>query len=90
MRNPIFVQVDVCNSSDAKCMVLQSQTSRSRPENHQKKKPNEFHIFCCVNPPKIDKNPSLDLKVFFLVLPDVPGSSQGRPGHQSGGIKHGR
>ena len=32
-----------------------------------------------LNRPKINKNPSLDLKVSFLVLPNVPGSSQDRP-----------
>ena len=29
-----------------------------------------------LNPRKINKNPSLDLQVFFLVLPNVPGSPQ--------------
>ena len=35
--------------------------------------------------PEINKNPSQDPKVSFLVLPGVPGSSQGPPGCQSGG-----
>ena len=33
---------------------------------------------------EINKNPSQDPKVSFLVLPGVPGSSQGPPGCQSG------
>ena len=36
------------------------------------------------NPPKIDKNPSLDPKVSFLLLPGAPGSAPGPPGCQSG------
>ena len=37
------------------------------------------------NPPKINKNPSLDPKTSFLVLPGAPGSSHGHPGCKSGG-----
>ena len=33
---------------------------------------------------KINKVPSLDPKIFFLVLPGTPGSSHGPPGCQSG------
>ena len=48
------------------------------PNNSQ----NEVHKFI-----KNQKNTSLDLKVTFLVLPGVPGSSQCPPGRQSGGTK---
>jgi hypothetical protein len=36
------------------------------------------------NQPQIYKNPSLDPKVSFLVLPGAPGSPQGPPGCKSG------
>ena len=39
MRNLISAKVDFCNTSLAKCLVLQSQTPRFRLKNHQKKQP---------------------------------------------------
>ena len=41
-----------------------------------------------LNPLRINENPSMDLKVSFLVLPNVPGSPQGPPGRQSEATKH--
>ena len=37
---------------------------------------------------KNQKNPSLYLQVFFLVLPKVLDDPKGPPGHQGGGTKH--
>ena len=43
MRNPISAKADFCNSSFAKCLFFQSQTSRFKPKNQQKKKPGNKH-----------------------------------------------
>ena len=37
---------------------------------------------------KVDINPSLDVKMSFRSLPNVPGLSQNPPGRQSGGTKY--
>ena len=90
MRNPISAKVDFCDTSLAKCLVFQSQTHRFRPKNHQKKQPGNSYENMFFNPNVFNNlsewvptnkqksiNPSLDLTVSFLVLPNVPGSSQG-------------
>ena len=41
-----------------------------------------------LNPLAIDENPSHDIRVSFLVLPNVPGLSWGPPGHQNVGTTH--
>ena len=43
IRIPTSARIDFCNTSLAKFLVLQSQTSKSRPKNHQKKKPGNKH-----------------------------------------------
>ena len=43
MRIPTSLKVDFCNTSLAKFLVFQSQTSRTKPKNHQKKQPGIMH-----------------------------------------------
>ena len=43
MRNPISAKVGFCNTSFAKYLFFQSQPSRFRPKNQQKKKPGDKH-----------------------------------------------
>ena len=42
MRNPTSARIDFCNTSNAKCLAFQSQTSRFR-SNNQKKQPGNKH-----------------------------------------------
>ena len=83
-RNPISAKVDFCNTSNSKCLVLQFQTSGFKPKILSEKVTTKIQLVWfqgarttsktgSLNPPKINKKRSLDLKVFFLVLPNVPG-----------------
>ena len=43
IRLPTSAKVDFCNTSFAKRLFFQSQTSRFRPKNHQKNKTGDKH-----------------------------------------------
>ena len=67
-------------------------SSQDRPRVHQDRKveapsmPNDTHGH--QNLLKINKNPSLDLKVSSVMFPSVPKSAQGSQGRQSGATNH--
>ena len=97
MSSPTSAKNDLCNTSNAKCLVFQSQTSRCRPKNHPKENletsMNKYTFFGPRYPKsfqnavfksiKNQENRSLDLKVSFVGLPNVRRSSKGPQGRQS-------
>ena len=93
IRNPIFTEVDFCNTSNAKCMFFNPRHRNLDPTTNRKNnleldmKKSSFFVQKCPNnfqngSPKSSKNrqnPSLDPTGSFLVPSNVPGSSQDRP-----------
>ena len=102
MRISISVRIDFLNISYAKCLVSNPRHPDSDPKITRRinlDTSNNKYTFVVkgnrktlemdsLDPFKIDENPSLDHEVSSLVLPRVPGSSLGLPGHQSGGTRH--
>ena len=91
------VKVDFGNTSFAKFLILQSQTSTLHIRKRSLETSMNKYIFLEPRYTKHFQNevskstknryesPSLDVEAPFLVLPKVPGSSHGPPGRQSGG-----
>ena len=102
MRMPTSTKIDFCNTPLIKCLVFNPghPDSNQKPITKRSLETSITKYTCfnltyrkssqggSLNPTKINRNQSLDLKVSFILLPTVPGSPQGPPRRQSEATKH--